>query len=230
MSWSLQLYNLNISRPGVLPQAFLSRPNAYYMRAERPKVIYNNATQQYVMWMYADNFDRTLRMAGVATSCWPSGPFTFQHVVLPDRSEETTDLTLFQNATGAAFLARTYYTNKTYSMPRPIMQPTWESVKRVGSTHARPVIDFAMNYHRAYYDVGYDNIDDIYTQRWRLEDQEWVIVIGDVVETYDTSAAKFVLTNLRTSQVLAVSEPKLRQQAISRFTDPTAKREILGQA
>jgi hypothetical protein len=110
----MQLYNINISQPGVLASDFQTRPLAYYMKAERPKVLYNALTSKYVMWMYADNYDRTLRMAAVATSCWASGPFTFIKVLWPDRNENTTDMTLFQNATGAAFLARTYYENKTY--------------------------------------------------------------------------------------------------------------------
>ena len=75
-----QLYYLNITRPGVLPSNFLLNPTGYYMRAERPKVIYNANTSRYVMWAAADNYNRSLRMAAVATSCWPNGPFTFNRV------------------------------------------------------------------------------------------------------------------------------------------------------
>lgn len=53
-------------------------------------------------------------------------------------------------------------------MPEAVMQPTWESVKnRDGSTN------FRLNYHRAWYDEGYDNYHDIFLQRWRGEDKEW---------------------------------------------------------
>jgi hypothetical protein len=199
------------------------------MRTERPKVIYNNLTSQYVMWGYADNYDRTLRMSFVATSCWPSGPFTFNSVQLPDRAESTTDLTLFQNSSGAAFLARTYYINQTYSMPRPIMQPTWESVKSLSSTFKAPVVDYAMNYHRAFYAVGYDNFKDIYTQEWRMEDRPWWVIIGTMSETYQVTTGMFQLTNLVNGALVATYAPVDREDILTKFTDPTLPREIKGQ-
>ena len=52
-----------------------------------------------------------------------------------------------------------------------MMQPVWESAKgRDG------VINYRSNYHRAVYDIGYDNYNDIYYQRWRKEVQRVCVV------------------------------------------------------
>jgi len=46
-------------------------------------------------------------------------------------------------------------------------------------------IDYRANYHRAWYEIGYDNYNDIYLQRWRQESQDWNVscvnkITGDV--------------------------------------------------
>ena len=45
-----------------------------------------------------------------------------------------------------------------------MMQPVWESAKGRNG-----LINYRSNYHRAVYDIGYDNYNDIYYQRWRKE-------------------------------------------------------------
>eukprot|EP00984_Skeletonema_dohrnii_P017050 scaffold7682_cov137-Skeletonema_dohrnii-CCMP3373.AAC.4 len=140
------------------------------LRAERPKVLYNNSTQKYVMWMIIDNGTRELGMAGVAVSDYHSGPFEFVRSFYPD-GNQTRDQTLFQDDDGAAYLFRTYYTTVDFVIPEAVMQPTWESVKNSdGSTN------FALSYHRAAYDPGYDDYHDIYLQRWRTEDKPWQVI------------------------------------------------------
>lgn len=42
---------------------------------ERPKVIYNAATRQYVMWLHMDSCKYELAQAGVAVSETPTGPY-----------------------------------------------------------------------------------------------------------------------------------------------------------
>lgn len=44
---------------------------------ERPKVIYNNATKQFVMWFHLDDSNYKYRHAGIATSSTPNGKFKF---------------------------------------------------------------------------------------------------------------------------------------------------------
>mmetsp|Transcript_6677 Transcript_6677/g.15166 ORF Transcript_6677/g.15166 Transcript_6677/m.15166 type:complete len:1894 (+) Transcript_6677:1692-7373(+) len=140
------------------------------LHAEKPKVLYNNSTQTYVMWMIINNGIRELGMAGVAVSDYPNGPFEFVRSLYPD-GNQTHDQTLFQDDNGAAYLFRTYYDTVEYAIPKAVMQPTWESVKNAdGSTN------FALSYHRAEYDPGYDDFHDIYLQRWRTEDQPWKVV------------------------------------------------------
>ena len=44
---------------------------------ERPKVIYNSGTRQFVMWMHVDSADYAAARVGVAVSSKPTGPFKY---------------------------------------------------------------------------------------------------------------------------------------------------------
>jgi beta-galactosidase len=44
---------------------------------ERPKVIYNKATKQFVMWLHVDSEDYAAARSGVAVSSTPTGPFKY---------------------------------------------------------------------------------------------------------------------------------------------------------
>jgi beta-xylosidase len=44
---------------------------------ERPKVIYNKTTKQFVMWMHIDTADYKMARTGVAVSATPAGPFKY---------------------------------------------------------------------------------------------------------------------------------------------------------
>ena len=137
---------------------------------ERPSVLFNNQTQKYVMWMIIDNNNRSLAMAGVATSDFPNGPFTLARSFYPD-GNKTRDQIVHRDIDGNAYLIRTYYTTVEYKLPKAVMQPIWESVKKDdGSIH------FPLTYHRAHYEPEYDDFHDIYLQRWRGEDKTWSIV------------------------------------------------------
>lgn len=140
---------------------------------ERPRVIYNERTQKYVMWMIIDNDDRSLGMAGVAISDHFNGPFDFVRSFYPD-GNKTRDQILFKDKRGDAFLIRTYYETIEYILPSPIMQPIWESVKNSDGT-----INFPLTYHRAHYEPGYDDFHDIYWQRWSKEDKPWKVLCVD---------------------------------------------------
>ena len=143
---------------------------------ERPKVIYNKKTEQYVMWMHLDDRNNSLRLAAVAVSDYPNGPFTFVRSFRPDKNE-TQDMTVMQ-VRGEAVLARTYFATTEFVLASPVMQPLWESVKRPNGV---PVPEyeggylekrnFGLNYHRAFYHESYDDNDDICYQRLRAEDR-----------------------------------------------------------
>jgi hypothetical protein len=139
---------------------------------ERPSVRYNPNTNAYVMWAVLDNQNRSLAMNAIMSSPYEDGPFFFRRSFYPD-GNRTRDQTLFHTNTSNAvvLLGRTYYLTIEYLMPEAIMQPVWESVKERGTGK----INYRANYHRAWYEIGYDNYNDIYLQRWRHESEAWNI-------------------------------------------------------
>jgi hypothetical protein len=131
---------------------------------ERPTVVFNPKTKQYVMWATMNDPDRILGLAAVASSPFEDGPFLFRRSLYPD-GNRTRDQAAFITQANRPVLSRTYYASQEYIMPEALMQPVWESVKnRDGTTN------FRLNYHRGNYTLGYDNFHDIYLQRWRKED------------------------------------------------------------
>lgn len=79
---------------------------------ERPKVIYNKATKEFIMWMHIDSADYTRARAGVAVSSSPTGPFLYLYSDTPNRSD-CRDMTLFQDNDGKAYLLHSSDWNKT---------------------------------------------------------------------------------------------------------------------
>lgn len=69
---------------------------------ERPKVIYNSKTNQFVMWMHIDNQMYSAARSGVATSNSPIGPFHYINSKRPNNNMAR-DMTLFQDEDGRAF-------------------------------------------------------------------------------------------------------------------------------
>lgn len=144
-------------------------------KLERPKVLFNELTKRYIMWMTINNESGDLGMAGVAVSNFANGPFDFIRSFYPD-GNQTRDQTVFQDSNGTAFLVRTYYATVEYILPSPIMQPMWESVKNDDGT-----TNYPLNYHRAHYEPGYDDYHDIYLQRWRTESKPWKVTCVNVI-------------------------------------------------
>ncbi|KAK4260186.1 hypothetical protein QN277_003333 [Acacia crassicarpa] len=70
---------------------------------ERPKVIYNDKTGKYVMWMHIDNANYTKATVGVATSDTPEGPFDYLGSQRP-HGYESRDMTVFKDDDGVAYL------------------------------------------------------------------------------------------------------------------------------
>jgi hypothetical protein len=71
---------------------------------ERPHVIYNSATAQYVMYMHIDNSNYTERRAGVATSSSVCGAYSYRGSVKP-LGHDSLDDTLFLDGDTAYFLS-----------------------------------------------------------------------------------------------------------------------------
>jgi hypothetical protein len=84
---------------------------------ERPKVVYNSATRQFVMWMHIDREDYSYARAGVAVSERPEGPFRYIRSMRPD-GEMSRDMTLFKDDDGTAYLIYTSENNNTMHVSR----------------------------------------------------------------------------------------------------------------
>jgi|WetSurMetagenome_2_1015567.scaffolds.fasta_scaffold12470_3 hypothetical protein len=69
---------------------------------ERPKVIYNERTRKFVMWMHIDSEDYSYARAGVAISDNPQGPYVYQGSLRPD-NQMSRDMTLFKDDDGKAY-------------------------------------------------------------------------------------------------------------------------------
>lgn len=73
-------------------------------KVERPKVLYNAATGQYVMWMHWENgTDYTQARAAVAVSSTIDGRYTYRGSFRP-LGNESRDLTVFRDDDGTAYL------------------------------------------------------------------------------------------------------------------------------
>ncbi|GMF17015.1 unnamed protein product [Phytophthora lilii] len=172
--------------------------------ADRPKVVFNRATQRFVMWMHVDSAAattaNTMGLTGVASSAYPNGPFEFVHSLYLDAApleapggqsvNETHDQTVAIKQTSggedAAYLVRTYYKTVEYWLPRPVMDPLWQSVQKPSETvEGETVTDFGLSYHRAFHHVGYDDPTDIYLQRWRMEDTPWEVICCSITDASD---------------------------------------------
>ncbi|CAI9111270.1 OLC1v1011452C1 [Oldenlandia corymbosa var. corymbosa] len=70
---------------------------------ERPKVIYNDKTGKYVMWMHIDDTNYTKASVGVAVSNFPTGPFTYLYSKRP-HGFDSRDMTVFKDDDGIAYL------------------------------------------------------------------------------------------------------------------------------
>src|SRR6185436_10214888 len=70
---------------------------------ERPKVIYNELTKKFVMWMHIDAKDYSFAHAGVAVSDNPAGPYKYLGSVQPN-GQMSRDMTLFKDDDNKAYL------------------------------------------------------------------------------------------------------------------------------
>ncbi|CAL8468327.1 g7867 [Coccomyxa elongata] len=73
------------------------------MVLERPKVLYNDLTRTFVMWMHIDDADYAMARAGVAVARSPTGPFTFIRSFRPN-GQQSRDLTVFKDDDATAYI------------------------------------------------------------------------------------------------------------------------------
>jgi len=79
---------------------------------ERPKVIYNSKTKQFVMWMHIDAKDYSYSQSGLAVSKTPAGPYRYAGSVKPN-GNMARDMTLFKDDDGRAYLIYSSEQNNT---------------------------------------------------------------------------------------------------------------------
>lgn len=79
---------------------------------ERPKVIYNENNNNFVMWLHVDDYAYKYAGAGVAISDSPKGPFKYLTSKNPNRMDSR-DITIFQDIDGKAYLIHSTDWNKT---------------------------------------------------------------------------------------------------------------------
>lgn len=84
---------------------------------ERPKVIYNEKTGKFVLWMHIDRMDYTYAGVGIAVSDTPTGKFTLTKVTVPNR-QDSRDMTVFKDVDGTAYLVHSKDWNKTLNIAR----------------------------------------------------------------------------------------------------------------
>lgn len=82
------------------------------MVIERPKVIYNATTHQFVMWMHIDNHNYEKAVAGVAVCDTPNGKFRFIGSGRPN-GQMSRDMTLFKDDDEKAYLFYSSENNAT---------------------------------------------------------------------------------------------------------------------
>jgi len=79
---------------------------------ERPKVVYNSRTKQYVMWAHVDTSDYEYARVGVAVSDCPTGPYRYLGSLQPNGADSR-DMTVFQGQDGKAYLIFSSEWNRT---------------------------------------------------------------------------------------------------------------------
>ncbi|HEY4323443.1 MAG TPA: glycoside hydrolase family 43 protein [Mucilaginibacter sp.] len=84
---------------------------------ERPKVIFNEKTKKFVMWMHLDKNDYSFAHVGVAISDKPTGPFILTGSFLPN-GNESRDMTVFKDSDDRAYLIYSSENNATMHICR----------------------------------------------------------------------------------------------------------------
>lgn len=227
----IMLHFVNLTDP------FGDRPGD--LLADRPKVIFNSDTGTFVMWMHVDNQTNTMGLSGVASSAYPNGPFAFVHSFYPEGApleapggqsiNETHDQTLavipsaLAGKPPVAYLIRAYFKTVEFWLPRAVMDPLWQSVQAPdGNT------SFGLSYHRAFYHSGYDNPNDIYLQRWRMEDMPWELICCEPTNQshcvsftqIPSTPAEVCPDGMEKKQILGQSQMSDPNHITSRYKDP----------
>lgn len=118
---------------------------------ERPKVVYNEKTKQYVLWMHIDSRDYSFASAGVAVSKTPRGTYKYLGAVRPNNSMSR-DMTVYKDDDGRAYLISTSENNQTMHvtlLSDDYLKPTATYTRiLVGQNREAPAV---VKYKKKYY-------------------------------------------------------------------------------
>jgi len=123
---------------------------------ERPKVIYNQKTKKFVMWMHVDANDYSYAQTGVAISDKPQGPYKFLGSIKPN-GQESRDMTLYKDDDNRAYLIYSSESNKTMQvclLNDDYLSPT-TNYKRITSAQNREA-PAVFKYNKKYYLINSD--------------------------------------------------------------------------
>ena len=110
---------------------------------ERPKVVYNQKTKKFVMWMHIDSPDYSKAEAGVAIADSPTGPFKYLAGFRPNGTMSR-DQTVFVDDDGTAYQFSSSEENQTMHINRlteDYTKPDGKYVRRfVGMAREAPAV------------------------------------------------------------------------------------------
>jgi hypothetical protein len=101
---------------------------------ERPKVIFDNTTNKYVMYMHIDSGNYGEAKIGVATSSVVDGVYTYQHSFQPN-GQQSRDVTIFQDTDGIAYVIYSSNNGGTINTPLRISHLSSDYMKASGEVY-----------------------------------------------------------------------------------------------
>ncbi|MEO7099132.1 MAG: NPCBM/NEW2 domain-containing protein [Luteolibacter sp.] len=107
----------------VLPQSAYNKAHKDKTICERPKVIFNPKTKQFVMWFHYDKTGYGDSQAGVAVASSPAGPFRYLGEHRPVAKSTYRDMNLFVDDDGQAYTIYSGEGNQTMHIAR--LKPDW---------------------------------------------------------------------------------------------------------
>lgn len=125
----------------VLPRAAYNQKHGDQTLCERPKVIYNPSTRQFVLWFHYDRSGYGDSQAGVAVADRPEGPFRFLGAHRPVAGATYRDMTLFVDNDGSAYAIYASEENATMHIVR--LNAEWTAAEQPmveGKTWSRVLV------------------------------------------------------------------------------------------
>lgn len=111
---------VNWKYEGLVLESDKDNPDSYLHTSkvvERPKVVYNEKTGKFVLWMHVDRADYSYAGVGVAVSDSPTGRFEPVRFTVPNK-QDSRDMTVYKDTDGTAYLVHSKDRNKTLNIAR----------------------------------------------------------------------------------------------------------------